>query len=73
MENNADRNLLLIIMTRYVSRIFFNKDRFQAIHWLQTSNINFKGDKPKDLIMNGNADKVWNFLESRMYDLGQTD
>jgi len=74
MENNlADRNLLIIIITRYVSKIFFNKDRYQAVHWMANPNVNFNGISPKEMIMSGHADQVWSFIENRIYDLGQTD
>ena len=74
MENNlAERNLIIIIITRYVARVFFNKDRFRAISFMNTSNINFLGKSPKEMILSGKSDQVWNWIEGRQYDLGETD
>jgi hypothetical protein len=73
MENLSERNLIILIITRYVARVFFNKDRWQAVHWLNCSNINFNGISPKQMILDGKGDRVFDFIESRLYDIGETD
>ena len=73
MENLSERNLIILIITRYIARVFFNKDRFKAIHFMRTANIHFLGKTPHEMIIEGRSDQVWSWIESRQYDLGETD
>jgi len=68
-----DRRLLVIIITRYVTKVFFNKDRYKGMHWMSSTNSNFGQKTPKQLILDGEGAKVWDMIESKLYDVGELD
>jgi hypothetical protein len=65
--------LIYEILIKYISYKFFNKDRFRAISFMQDKNSNFNGKIPKELILGGEADIVWSFVQSREYDNAEID
>jgi len=67
---SRERHILVIVLLRYVDKTFF-KDRSRAIYWMDQSNSNLGGYSPRQLILNGNVDRLWTFLESKEYDLGK--
>lgn len=54
-------------MIKYISKVFFHDDRRLAIHFMNTENKDLRG-VPKDLILEGKAQKVFDYMESREFD-----
>jgi Protein of unknown function (DUF2384) len=67
---SRERHILVIVLIRYVDKVFF-KDRSRAIYWMDQNNSQLNGQSPRQLILNGNVDKVWSYIESREFDLGK--
>ena len=64
---NKDRHLLIIILIKYLDRTFFH-DRNRAIAWMDVPNPHFGNVSPRELILNGRAQKVWSFVENAEYE-----
>ena len=55
-------------MTKYIAKVFFHDDRKLAIHFMNTENLDLMGT-PKTIILNGNPQKVLDYIEAREYDM----
>jgi len=66
---NKDRHLLVIILIKYLDKTYF-RDRDRVIAWMDVPNPHFGNVSPRELILNGRANKVWQFIENAEYDRG---
>ena len=63
---NKDRHLLIIILIKYLDRTYF-RDRNRAVAFMDCPNPHFGNVSPRELILNGRANKVWAFVENAEY------
>jgi hypothetical protein len=63
---NKDRHLLVIILISYLDKTYF-KDRNRVIAFMDCPNPNFGNASPRELILNGRAQKVWDFIQNAEY------
>ena len=66
-----ERNLLVVVLVHYLNKTYFKGDKNRAIHWMVSSNKNFNGASPKELILLGRATFLWNYVLNAEYERGE--